>query len=120
MSLIKKYIKSLPKFRIKILYDESKFENPFKIKFPNICYLDDYDKREDYMDKITVLYRSFYEGESLERKYRKVINLMYRRISIQYYKRKFNKFEYYNKIKYHHKIVYPDGFMFYDSDSDSD
>ena len=120
LSLIEKYIKSLPKFSIKILYDESKFENPFKIKFPNICYLDHYDKREDYMEKITELKRPICERISLEGKFIKVINPVYRKTSIQYYIRKFYKFEYYNRNKYYHKIVFYDGFMFYDPDSDSD
>ena len=132
LSLIEKYLKSLPKYRkIKIFYDESEYENPFKIKFPFICYLDDPLKREEYYDKIVELQRSyykklledevaFYEGTCLVIKHNKVINLMYKRINIEYYKRKRNKFEYYNKIKCHHKICYPEGFMYDDSELYSD
>ena len=40
LSLIEKVLKSLPKYRnIKIFYDESKYENPFRIKFPLIYFL---------------------------------------------------------------------------------
>ena len=49
LSLIDKYLKSLPKFRkIKIFYDHRKSENPFEIKFPFICSFEDYSKRIKY------------------------------------------------------------------------
>ena len=53
LSLIEKYIKSLPEFNIKIFHDERKSENPFKMKFPNICYSDDFKMSGDFYDVIS-------------------------------------------------------------------
>ena len=39
LSLIKKYVKKLPKIKIKIFYDKNRSKNPFRIKFPNLGYL---------------------------------------------------------------------------------
>ena len=116
LTLIYNYLKSLPKYRkIKIFYD-TRYENPFKIKFPFICCFEDLDKRKVYLDEIKVFFRhrnndgknengrQFYEGESLYEKYRKLINLLYKRIDIEHFKRKKNKFEPYNREKSHHRI----------------
>ena len=132
LSLIEKYLKSLPKFRkIKIFYDDTNYENPFKIKFPFICCFEDLDKRCKYLDEIVDLHRrnndginendcQLYEGKCLDKKFFNIINLLYNRIDIEYYKRKQNKFECYNTEKFHHRFFYPNLIMFYNSDTDID
>ena len=55
LTLILKYLESLPKCTIiKILYD-SRYENPFETKFPFICCLDDFEKRDEYKKEILFL-----------------------------------------------------------------
>ena len=50
--LIKKYIKSLSKINITILYNEKKNVNPFKKKFPNLSCIDCYKNEEEILEKI--------------------------------------------------------------------
>ena len=134
MTLIYNYLKSLPKYRkIKIFYD-TRYENPFKIKFPFISCFEDLDKRREYLHEMNVLnHRNKvgknendnqpYEGESLYKKYHKLINLLYKRIDIEYYKRKQNKFECYNTEKFHHRNFIPNFDLMtilFNSDSDKD
>ena len=107
--LIEKYLKSLPRFRIiKIFYDDTKCENPFKIMFPFISYFEDIDKKQEYYHKIKELHRTknkhkgkkeikrkdcqLYEGKCLYKKFIKFNNLLNRRIDIKYYRRKKNEF----------------------------
>ena len=55
LTLINKYLKSLPKKRkIEIFYD-ARFENPFKIKFPFISCFEDLKKRDVYLKEIKFL-----------------------------------------------------------------
>ena len=123
LSLIEKYLKSLPKYRkIKIFYDEKEYENPYKIKFPFISYMDYHDKRQEYEDIMEELEGSFYENVTLFNKYAKVYYLLHKRIHIQYFKRKQNDYaydQYLNTFNYNCPY-YIKGFMHYDSESESD
>ena len=61
----------------------------------------------------------YYEGESLILKYHKLINLLYKRIDIEYYKGNQDKFEVYNTEKFHHRYYFPCfdmDFAMFDSD----
>ena len=55
LSLLEKIIKCLREIKIKVFYDEDKSENPLKVKFPNLSYGEDYEKREEILDKIEIL-----------------------------------------------------------------
>ena len=46
LSLIKIFLEKLSKIKFKIFYDKSKYENPFRIKCPNLTYLGYYDYKE--------------------------------------------------------------------------
>ena len=57
LTLINEYLKSLPKYiEIKIFYNV-RYENPFNVKFPFICCLEDLDKRGKYLKEIEFLCR---------------------------------------------------------------
>ena len=74
--LIKKYLGSLERFRtIKIFYDDTKCENPFKIKFPFISYFEDIDKKQEYYHKIKELHRTKNKGKK-EIKNERIVNFM--------------------------------------------
>ena len=47
LSLIKILREKLSRIKFKIFYDKSKYENPFRIKFPNLPYLDNDYKEID-------------------------------------------------------------------------
>ena len=59
LSLIEKYIETLSEYNLKILYDEDKFENPLKIKFPNITSGGYGETLDEIIDKM-------YEIEEME------------------------------------------------------
>ena len=46
LSLIKILLEKLSEIKLKFFYDKSKYENPFRIKFPNLSYLDYNDYKE--------------------------------------------------------------------------
>ena len=52
LSMIEKYIEGLSKIKIKVLYDEKKIENSFRVKFPNICRGESYKTKYEVLDKI--------------------------------------------------------------------
>ena len=87
LSLIEKYIKSLPEFKIKIFHDERKSENPFKIKFPNICYSHDFDMRGDFYNVISEMEDRNFHNSCLSSKYRDLNELIKDIITVKYYKR---------------------------------
>ena len=88
LTMIEKYIKSLSEFKIKILYDEDKSENPFKIKFPDISCGENYKTRDEIVDKMEVLEeKKKLENIPLIDKYFSVIELLHERISVEYFKR---------------------------------
>ena len=97
LSLIEKYIKSLPEFKIKIFHDERKSENPFKIKFPNICYSDDFKMRGDFYDVISEMEDRNFNNSYLLSKYRDLNNLIIDIITVEYYKRMVKVDEYFRK-----------------------
>ena len=72
LSLLEKYIESLSEFKIRILYDEKKTENPFKIKFPNISHTDisklNYGIREKMEDLVDFIVHRCYESIILSNK----------------------------------------------------
>ena len=55
LTLIYKYLKSLPKKRKIQIYYNARFENPFKIKFPFISCFEDLKKRDVYLKEIKFL-----------------------------------------------------------------
>ena len=94
LSMIEKYIKSLSKFKIKVLFDEKKFENPFEIKFPNICCGEGYETRDEILDKIEILEKmKKIKNIPLYDKYLSVIEIMNEIISVKYFKRYMDNFE---------------------------
>ena len=92
-------IKTLPQFNIKIFYDERKFENPLKIKFPNICYSDDYEKKGDFLWDMEEMEDTIFPNTYLCNNYNKVSGLLSSRISVKYYKRMVTLYEYYFKFE---------------------
>ena len=54
LSVLQEYLKSLREINISVFYDESKYENPLKVKFPNLSCCDDYEMGEEIEDKIEV------------------------------------------------------------------
>ena len=53
--MLEKFIKSLRKIKINVFYDESKYENPLKVKFPNMSHSEDYETGEEIEEKIEIL-----------------------------------------------------------------
>ena len=55
LTLINKYLESLPKYRkIKIFYEEG-YKNPFKVKFPYISCFEELDKKREYLKEIETI-----------------------------------------------------------------
>ena len=55
LSVLEKYITILREIKISIFYDEVKYENPLKIRFPNISCGEDYKTRDEIVEKIEIL-----------------------------------------------------------------
>ena len=55
LSVLQKYLKSFGEIKINVYYDESKYETPLKVKFPNYSCCDDYERGEEIEDKIEIL-----------------------------------------------------------------
>ena len=91
LSLIKILLEKLSRIKFKIFYDKSKYENPFRIKFPILTYLDyndykeiDIDIQGNLSDEIVEKIRdNFREIASL---YYDVLYKIYSKINIKYYK----------------------------------
>ena len=67
--------------KIKVYYDKDKYENPLKIKFPNLSCCDDYLMRQE------ILYKIFNsENEQMEDTYFDVKNLVNNTIDVRYCK----------------------------------
>ena len=109
LSLIEKYISSLPRFNITIFYDNGKFQNPLEIKFPNVsCFGMWCGKADNILDDISEL-----GDESLEDKYLDFYNLMEKLIHIKYCKRKFSN----KRDNFNAKF---DSYSYSDTDTDTD
>ena len=89
LEYFRKYYNAL---KIKVYYDKLKYENPLKIKFPNLSCCQDYNMGEEIMDEILNL-----ENEQLEDAYFDVKHLVNDTIDARY----IIKNEY-------SKITYPD------------
>ena len=82
--LIEKYLKSLPRFRIiKVFYDDTKCENPFKIKFPFISYFEDIDKKQEYYHKIKELHRTKNKNKGKKEINERIVNFMKANVCIK-------------------------------------
>ena len=91
LSLIKILLEKLSEIKFKIFYDKSKYENPFRIKFPNLSYLDYNDYKEIDIGIQSNLSDEFVE--KIRNNYGKIGNLyfevvykFYTKINIKYYK----------------------------------
>ena len=91
LSLIKIILEKLSEIKFKIFYDKRKCENPFRIKFPNLSYLDCDDYKEidifvqgNLSDEIVEKLRDNY-GE-IGNLYCDVIYKFFTKINIKYYK----------------------------------
>ena len=85
---MEKIVKDLREIKIKVFYDEDKSENPLKVKFPNLSYGEDYENREEIMDKLEKL-EIINEKEDylLTDKYYKINDKLGEKISVGYFKR---------------------------------
>ena len=82
LDALKNYLKSFGEIKINVYYDESKYENPLKIKFPNLTCCDDYDRREEIEDKIVIL-----ENDQLMETYDIIKQMLREIISVKYIKK---------------------------------
>ena len=55
LSGLLKYLESFEEIKINVYYDESKYENPLKVKFPNLSCCDDYERGGEIEDKIEIM-----------------------------------------------------------------
>ena len=89
LSVLEKYIKSLREMNINVFYDESKYENPLKVKFPNLSCCDDYEMGEEIEDKIEILEENKkMENINLMENYGRVKQNLRKIISVRYIKKK--------------------------------
>ena len=91
LSLIKILLEKLTRIKFKIFYDKSKYENPFRIKFPNLSYLDynyykemDNDIQGNLSDEIVEKIRDNFG--KIGNLYYEVVYKLYTKINIKYYK----------------------------------
>ena len=84
LSLIKKYVKKLPKIKIKIFYDKNKCKNPTRIKFTNLSYLD-YSNYEEIVDRIQEKIEDFY-NKDIDYMYSGLAHKINKKINMKYYK----------------------------------
>ena len=82
LNTLKNYLKSFGEIKINVYYDESKYENPLKIKFPNMSCCDDYDRREEIEDEIMNL-----ESDQLMNGYELIKQMLIEIISVTYTKK---------------------------------
>ena len=84
MTLIKKFIETLPPIRIVAYYDYNRSENSFKVKFPNVGELNiiiDTSMNEKSFDKLEDI-----ENEDLQKKYFKsILMLEDEKIKVRYF-----------------------------------
>ena len=84
MTLIEKFIESLPPIRIIVSYDYNRSENPFKVKFPNVGELNIITNKafnEEIFDKFEDI-----ENEDLQEKYEKsMLMLEDEKIKVRYF-----------------------------------
>ena len=78
---LKNYLKSFGQIKINVYYDESKYENPLKIKFPNLS-CGDYDMGEEIEDEIMIL-----ENDQLLGTYELIKQMLREIISVKYTKK---------------------------------
>ena len=93
---LEKYIKSLSEIKIRILFDEKKFENPLKIKFPDISQIDISELESEILKKMEDL-----TNNHIVFKYVDIVNLLYNLMNVKYYKRKL-----YRNISFSDLMVY--------------
>ena len=93
---LEKDIKSLSEIKIRILFDEKKFENPLKIKFPDISQIDISELESEILKKMEDL-----TNNHIVFKYVDIVNLLYNLMNVKYYKRKL-----YRNISFSDLMVY--------------
>ena len=79
LSLVKIYLEKLPEIKIKIFYDKRKYQNPIRIKFPNLSYFDYYEEiGDEIQEKINEFYKDIgYIYSDVEYKINEKINIKY-------------------------------------------
>ena len=82
MNTLRNYLNSCGEIKINVYYDESKYENPLKIKFPNLSCCDDIDRREEIEDEIEIL-----ESDQLMNGYELIKQTLREVISVKYTKK---------------------------------
>ena len=82
LNTLKNYLKSFGEIKITVYYDESKYENPLKIKFPNLSCCGDYDMGEETEDEIMIL-----ESDQLLETYELIKQMLREIISVKYTKK---------------------------------
>ena len=112
VTLIEKYISTLPIFKIKILYDNGENESPLGVKFPYLCYFGRMsDELHDVYGKIFNL-SEYYLEDQLDNIY----DLMQNLINVRYCRRKISRC--YNFMQDYYSIKDYDSDSVYDSDTD--
>ena len=96
LTLIEKYIESLFRIKIRILYDITKSENPLKIKIQNIWHNDVLKLNNIIQEKIVDL-----ENKETDYKYQDIVNLLSYVIKVKYYKRNLHR-----NNSFHESLVY--------------
>ena len=85
LSVLQEYLKSFREIKINVYYDESKYENPFKVKFPNLSCCDDYERGEEIEDKIEILEENKkLENINLMETYDRIKQILREIISVSY------------------------------------
>ena len=74
-----KYLETFREIKLNVYYDESKYENPLKVKFPNLTCCDDYERRDEVEDKIEIL-----ENDNLMETYDRIKQKLKEIISVSY------------------------------------
>ena len=78
-------LESCGEIKINVYYNESKYENPLKIKFPNLSCCDDYDMAEEIEDEITNL-----ENDQFSDAYELIKQMLREIISVKYINKRKN------------------------------
>ena len=83
MSLIKKFIESLPLIKIVAYYDCDRSENPCKVKFPNVGELDFIMPKPIHIE----IFEKFEDigNEDLEDKYKECKSILVETINVKYF-----------------------------------
>ena len=118
MTLIKKFIESLPQIKIVVFYDYDRTENPFKVKFPNVGELDMIKPKPIH----TEIFEKFedIENKDLEDKYVKS-NLMLEdeKIKVKYFIKNEKPINFLNRCFFMRKKCKPSSKLTYESSSES-